>query len=104
MSNIMTAREIRKTFETGKNQLNVLKSVNLEVKKGELLMIVGPSGAGKSTLLAILGGLSRPGSGRVLLNDEDMYTLNDEKLAMLRSKRLGFVFNSDDINGVKNHR
>ncbi|MBN2753978.1 MAG: ABC transporter ATP-binding protein [Candidatus Goldbacteria bacterium] len=92
MSNIMTARDIRKTFETGKNQLNVLKSVNLEVKKGELLMIVGPSGAGKSTLLAILGGLSRPGSGRVLLNDEDMYTLNDEKLAMLRSKRLGFIF------------
>jgi lipoprotein-releasing system ATP-binding protein len=92
MSNIMIAREIKKAFATGKNQLNVLKSINLEVNKGELMMIVGPSGAGKSTLLSIMGGLSRPGSGKVFLNNEDIYQLNDEKLAGLRSRKMGFVF------------
>jgi lipoprotein-releasing system ATP-binding protein len=91
-SSIMVTRDIRKAFATGKNQLNVLKDINLEIKKGELIMIVGPSGAGKSTLLSIMGGLSRPTAGKVLLNDTDMYALNDEKLAGLRSRRFGFIF------------
>ena len=92
MSSILTAREIKKTFITGKSQLNVLKRINLEVDKGELLMLVGPSGAGKSTLLTILGGLSRPSQGKVLLNSADIYEMSDDRLAGLRNRKMGFVF------------
>jgi lipoprotein-releasing system ATP-binding protein len=92
MSSILTARDIKKTFITGKNQLNVLKSLNLDVHKGELLMLIGPSGAGKSTLLTILGGLSRPSDGNVLFNNTDLYALSDDKLAGLRNRKMGFVF------------
>ncbi|HRU39563.1 MAG TPA: ABC transporter ATP-binding protein [Candidatus Goldiibacteriota bacterium] len=92
MAAILTARDIRKTFMTGTSQLNVLKNLNLEVSKGELLMLIGPSGSGKSTLLTILGGLSRPSQGRVLFNDTDMYSLGDDRLAALRNRKMGFVF------------
>jgi lipoprotein-releasing system ATP-binding protein len=92
MSAILTARDIKKTFITGKSQLNVLKSLNLEVNKGELLMLIGPSGAGKSTLLTILGGLSRPSEGKVLFNNTELYQLSDDKLAGLRNRKMGFVF------------
>ncbi|MGD0565742.1 MAG: ABC transporter ATP-binding protein [Candidatus Goldiibacteriota bacterium] len=92
MSSILTARDIRKSFVTGKNQLNVLKDINLEINRGELVMLIGPSGSGKSTLLSILGGLSRPTSGRVIISNDDIYGLNDDRLAALRNKRMGFVF------------
>jgi lipoprotein-releasing system ATP-binding protein len=92
MSAILTARDIKKTFVTGKSQLNVLKSLNLEVNKGELLMLIGPSGAGKSTLLTILGGLSRPSEGKVLFNNTELYQMSDDKLAGLRNRKMGFVF------------
>lgn len=92
MSSILTARDIRKSFVTGKNQLNVLKDINIEINRGELVMLIGASGAGKSTLLSILGGLSRPTQGKVLVSNEDIYALNDDKLADLRNRRMGFVF------------
>ncbi len=92
MSSILNARDIRKSFVTGKNQLNVLKDINLEINRGELVMLIGASGAGKSTLLSILGGLSRPTQGKVLISNEDIYALNDDKLADLRNRRMGFVF------------
>jgi len=92
MNNILMTKNIRKVFVNGKNSLSVLKDINLEIKEGELVMIVGPSGAGKSTLLSILGGLSRPSAGNVFLEDTDIYKLNDEKLASLRNKKMGFIF------------
>ena len=92
MSSLMTVREVKKVFITGKNQLSVLKDTNLEIKKGELIMLVGPSGAGKSTLLTIMGGLSRPTQGKVLLNDVDLYGRTDEKLASIRNRKMGFAF------------
>ncbi len=92
MNNIMTVRDIRKSFITGKNQLNVLKNINFEVNKGELLILVGPSGAGKSTLLSIMGGISRPTTGKVILDNIDIYNLDDDKIASLRNRKMGFVF------------
>ncbi|MEI7640850.1 MAG: ABC transporter ATP-binding protein [bacterium] len=92
MASILAVRDIKKTFVTGKNQLNVLKSLTLDVVKGEILVIVGTSGAGKSTLLTIMGGLSRPSEGKVLIEDTDIYALNDNQLAALRNKKMGFVF------------
>ena len=88
----MTVRDVKKTFVNGKNQLNVLKNVDLEINKGELVMLIGPSGAGKSTLLSIMGGLSRPTDGKVLVHDIDIYALNEDRLAQMRSKKFGFVF------------
>jgi len=92
MNNILMTKNIRKVFVNGKNSLSVLKDINLEIQEGELVMIVGPSGAGKSTLLSIMGGLSRPSAGNVFLEDTDIYKLNDEKLANLRNKKMGFIF------------
>lgn len=92
MNNILMAKNIKKVFVNGQNSLSVLKDINLEIREGELVMIVGPSGAGKSTLLSILGGLSRPTTGNVFLEDTDIYKLNDEKLANLRNKKMGFIF------------
>jgi len=92
MNSIMTIRDIKKSFITGKNQLNVLKNINFEVYKSELLMLVGPSGAGKSTLLSIMGGISRPTTGKIILDNMDIYNLDDDKLASLRNRKFGFVF------------
>ena len=72
---MLRADEIHKIYRDGKKDLHVLQGVKLEVKKGEALGIIGPSGAGKSTLLHILGGIDRPNSGRIFLDDQDFYKL-----------------------------
>ncbi len=73
-------------------QVRAVQNVNLTVENGEFVAIMGPSGSGKSTLLYMLGGLERPTNGKVLLNDKDLYTLNDDALSGLRRTQLGFVF------------
>lgn len=73
-------------------QLQVLKGIDLFVKKGEVISIVGASGAGKTTFLQILGTLSKPDEGRVIINDTDYRTLNDKHLARFRNRNIGFVF------------
>lgn len=73
-------------------QLEVLKGVNIEVNKGEMVSIVGSSGAGKSTLLHILGTLDRPDSGSIWLNDQSVDELRGQKLAAFRNQHIGFVF------------
>ncbi len=73
-------------------QLEVLKGVDIEVKKGEMVSIVGSSGAGKSTLLHILGTLDKPDSGSIWLNDQLINQLKGEKLAAFRNRHIGFVF------------
>ena len=72
--------------------LEVLKGVNLDIRRGEVVSIVGASGAGKTTLLQIMGGLSRPDGGRVEIAGEDVYSLKDKALSDLRNRRIGFVF------------
>ena len=72
--------------------VDVLRDVNLEVRRGETVAIVGPSGSGKSTLLNIIGTLDRPTSGEVLLDSRDLAQLGDRELALLRNRRIGFVF------------
>ncbi len=72
--------------------LNVLKGLSLEIKKGEIISIVGASGAGKTTLLHIIGTLDRPSKGLLMINNENIATLSDKKLAAFRNKNIGFVF------------
>jgi len=70
----------------------VLNNINLKIESGEFMAIMGPSGSGKSTLLNMLGALDRPTSGKILINGTDIGTLNDNKLADLRNKQIGFIF------------
>lgn len=79
---------IRKSY----GSLEVLKGIDLEIQKGDIISIVGRSGAGKTTLLQILGTLDRPDSGKVYFNNEDPFQLNDAKLSAFRNQHIGFVF------------
>ena len=85
---MVEVKNIWKTF----GELEVLKGVNLKVEKGEIVAIIGKSGAGKTTLLQIIGTLDRPTSGQVLMEGEDVFALNDAKLAAFRNKHIGFIF------------
>lgn len=81
-----------KTFKIGEHNLTVLKGINLEIRRGELLAIMGASGAGKSTLLHIIGMLDRPTRGTVSFDGQDLFQLSEAAQAEFRNKRIGFVF------------
>ncbi len=89
---ILRGKNLYKVYKDGKITLEVLKGINLEVKKGDLLCIIGPSGAGKSTLLHLLGGLDEPSAGDVFFEGERLYRLPEEQRAKIRNKKVGFVF------------
>jgi lipoprotein-releasing system ATP-binding protein len=89
---VLILKGIKRIFDKGKVNLEVLRGVDLTVEAGEIVAIVGPSGAGKSTLLHIAGGLLKPSSGSVLLNGHNLYFQTDEGMAAYRNKDVGFVF------------
>jgi len=89
---ILKANNIHKYYPSGKEKLHVLRGLDLEIKRAQILVIIGPSGAGKSTLLHILGGLDCPSKGRVLIDGVDLYKIPDNKRAKLRNEKIGFVF------------
>ncbi|MEM3666401.1 MAG: ABC transporter ATP-binding protein [Candidatus Bathyarchaeia archaeon] len=91
MATIVEAVELKKTYMLGKVPVEALRGVNLKVEEGEFLSILGPSGSGKSTLLNLIGALDKPTSGKLLIENVDISTLNDGQLADLRRK-VGFVF------------
>jgi lipoprotein-releasing system ATP-binding protein len=84
--------DLHKSFSMGTYELPVLKGINLEIQRGELIAIVGASGAGKSTLLHIIGTLDKPSSGTVTFDGQDLFQLTEPQQAEFRNKRLGFVF------------
>jgi len=90
---MIIAKNINKSYQN----LEVLKGIHLEIKKGEIVSIVGASGAGKSTLLHILGTLDKADSGSVLINDSDVTQLSQKKLSSFRNKHIGFVFQSHHL-------
>ena len=85
---MITAKNITKSY----GDLQVLKGIDLKIKKGEILSIVGPSGAGKTTFLQILGTLSRPDSGEILFENQNVSRFKDKQLASFRNNNIGFVF------------
>ena len=85
---MIRVKDIHKSF----GSLNVLKGVNLEIKKGEIVSIIGKSGAGKTTLLQIIGTLDKADSGTVVINGVDVSGLSDKELAEFRNKHIGFIF------------
>jgi len=91
---ILLVQALSKRVSTGDSQLTILQDVDLQITSGETVAIIGASGSGKSTLLALLAGLDLPTSGKVYLNQVDIFLLNEDQRAALRSKVLGFVFQS----------
>ncbi|MCG2614359.1 ABC transporter ATP-binding protein [Terrimonas sp. NA20] len=84
--------EIRKSYFMGKNALEILKGVSLDIHKNEYVALMGPSGSGKSTLMNILGCLDTPTGGKYVLNGQDVSKMDDNSLAEVRNKTIGFVF------------
>lgn len=94
---IMKAENLKKVYGNGENEVRALDGVNLEVEKGEFVMIVGTSGSGKSTLLHMLGGLDVPTSGKVIIDGKDIFSLKDEQLTIFRRRKIGFVFQNYNL-------
>lgn len=91
MGNIKTINLI-KEFGEKENKVRVLDDIDIEIKDGEFVSLMGPSGSGKSTLLYLVGGLDKPTSGKVLINDKDISKLSDNEMSKLRRRDIGFVF------------
>lgn len=91
-SSVIHLNNIRKSYFLGKNILPVLKGIDLEIGRNEYVALMGPSGSGKSTLMNILGCLDSPTEGSYILNGQDVSTMEDNALALVRNKEIGFVF------------
>ncbi len=89
---IIEVRNLRKVYHAGDVEVEALRGVDLSVERGEFLCVVGPSGSGKSTLFHILGGLTPPTSGEVLIDGNDLSRLSDAERTALRRRMVGFVF------------
>jgi putative ABC transport system ATP-binding protein len=92
MSSIIHLEKICKSYYLGKQELQVLKEISLDINKNEYVALMGPSGSGKSTLMNLLGCLDSPTSGRYILNGKDVSKMPDNDLAEVRNKEIGFVF------------
>lgn len=94
---VLKTEELTKIYGEGESRVNALDKVNLSFEQGEFAAIVGTSGSGKSTLLHMLGGLDRPTSGRVFVENKDIFSMNDESLTIFRRRKIGFVFQSFNL-------
>lgn len=99
---VLRTKNLKKYYGNGENQVRALDGVNLEVERGEFVAIVGTSGSGKSTLLHMLGGLDRPTSGKIYVDDKDILKLKDDALCVFRRRKIGFVFQSYNLVPVLN--
>lgn len=89
---ILKVENLSKVYGTGASKVVALDNVSFTVEKGEFISIVGASGSGKSTLLHLIGGVDRPTSGKVFINDEDIYKLNNDDLAIFRRRQIGLIY------------
>jgi putative ABC transport system ATP-binding protein len=92
MKTLLETLDLRKTYTVGKVEVEALRGVNLRIREGELVAIMGPSGCGKSTLMHVLGAMTRPTSGKVLIDSQDIAGMNDRELTGIRRDKIGFVF------------
>ena len=89
---IIVLDNVWKTYRMGTNEVNALQGLNLEIKSGEFLAIMGPSGSGKSTAVNMIGCLDVPTRGRIMLDNHDISRLSESRLAQIRGKKIGFIF------------
>ena len=91
---IIEVRRLAKTIDSGSHRVEILRGIDLAVPKGQFVSIMGPSGSGKSTLLGLLAGLDTPTAGEILLDGEEIHNLPEDDMALLRGRKIGFVFQS----------
>ena len=91
---MIRAHGLRKTIDTGTHRVDILKGIDLEVPRGQFAAVMGPSGSGKSTLLGLLAGLDTPTAGTIFLDGEEITGLKEDALAIVRGRKIGFVFQS----------
>lgn len=89
---LLRVEHLSKIYGQGQNQVKALDDVSLSVSNGEFVAIVGASGSGKSTLLHLIGGVDRPTSGKVYINDTDIFSMNDDELAIFRRRQVGIIY------------
>ena len=99
---ILRIENLTKTYGSGENEVRALDDVSFSVEKGEFVSIIGPSGSGKSTLLHIIGGVDRPTSGKVWMNGQDVYSQNEEQLAIFRRREVGLIYQFYNLIPVLN--
>lgn len=99
---ILKTESLKKYYGKEENLVKALDGINISIEEGEFTAIVGTSGSGKSTLLHLLGGLDRPTSGKVFIDEKDIYSMKDDKLAIFRRRKIGFVFQSFNLIPVLN--
>ena len=97
MKNIVRAANVTKTFQLGKIAVHALKGVDLEIPTGQYVSIMGPSGSGKSTLFNMIGGLDKPSTGKVFIDEVDISQLDAYELAWLRCRKIGYIFQTFNI-------
>ena len=97
MDTIIKTVNITRNFKMGTEELNVLKGIDLEIKKGEYVALMGPSGSGKSTYMNILGCLDTPSGGEYFLNGSNVSKMSDNELAAIRNKEIGFIFQTFNL-------
>jgi putative ABC transport system ATP-binding protein len=89
---VIEINTLTKIYKTGKTDFKALNDVDLRIRKGDFVAIMGPSGSGKSTLMNIIGCLDRPTSGTIIIDGENTSTVNDNQLAIIRGRKIGFIF------------
>ena len=89
---ILKVENLTKSYGKGEAKVDAIKNINLSINKGEFVVIIGPSGSGKSTLLHLLGGVDKPTSGKVYINDVDIYTLKEKDLSIFRRRNVGLIY------------
>lgn len=99
---ILRVENLSKIYGKGENQVKAVDNVSFSVEKGEFVAIIGASGSGKSTLLHMIGGVDRPTSGKVFIDGKDIYTLNDDNLAIFRRRQVGLIYQFYNLIPVLN--
>lgn len=99
---ILRVENLNKIYGKGENQVKAVDNISFSVQKGEFVAIIGASGSGKSTLLHLIGGVDRPTSGKVFIDGKDIYTLNDDNLAIFRRRQIGLIYQFYNLIPVLN--